>query len=217
MLAISCGNVANLQLARSLARTKEIGIRLALGAGRGRIVRQFVTESLLLALVGGVVGLLSGTWGARILVTMAPPTPIPAALDVTPDWRVLMFGLGLSLVMGVLFGVVTALSAADRGLTPLLKSAGFSARPGRIWLPPRNLLVAGQVALSLVLLVAAGLFLESLGNAREMDLGFQPERRLVVAVNPGMQGYIQEARREENPLRASLRFSGVLAVSDSRS
>src|SRR5437762_387745 len=112
VLAISCGNVASLQLARSLARTKEIGIRLAIGAGRGRIVRQFVTESLLLALAGGAVGLLSGTWGARILVRMAPPTPIPAALDVTPDWRVLMFGLGLSLVMGVLFGVVTALSAA---------------------------------------------------------------------------------------------------------
>jgi predicted permease len=215
VLAIACANIANLQLARSLARTKEIAIRMAIGSGRGRIIRQFVIESLLLTLLGGALGLLSAFWGGRILLSLAPPTPIPAALDVAPDWRVLTSGLAACLVVGVLFGTVTALSTAQFGLNPLLKSGDLSVRPGRTWLSPRKLLVAGQVGLSVVLLVAAGLFLESLANARRMDLGFQPENRLTVSVNAGMQGYREEQGRalHEEALRRLAELPGVVSVS----
>jgi macrolide transport system ATP-binding/permease protein len=192
VLAIACANIVNLQLARALARTKEIGIRLAIGAGRARILRQFITENLLLALAGGALGILSAVWGARILLSLAPPTPVPAAIDVSPDWRVLAFGLAISMIIGVVLGVVTAIGAAKGGLSSQLKSGGIMAQSSSKWFSPRNLLVGGQVALSVVLLIAAGLFLESLRNARRLDLGFQPENRLTVSVNPGMQGYDEE-------------------------
>lgn len=188
VLAIVCANIVNLQLARALARTKEIGIRLAIGASRARILRQFITESLLLALFGGALGLLCAVWGARILLSLTPPMPLPVEVDVSPDWRVLTFGLAIATIIGVLMGVITA----KGGLSSQLKSSGIVARLGRKWTSPRDLLVGAQVALSVVLLVAAGLFLESLRNARRLDLGFQPEHRLTATVNPGMQGYREE-------------------------
>jgi predicted permease len=217
VLAIACANIANLQLARSLARTKEIAIRMAIGAGRGRILRQFITESLLLTLCGGALGLLSAFWGATLLLRLAPPLPglISLAVDVAPDWRVLTFGLVASLVVGALFGTATALSAAKFGLSPLLKSGDGLVRRGRSWLSPRRVLVAGQMGLSVVLLVAAGLFIESLLNARRMELGFQPERRLTASVNAGMLGYGEEQRRTfwEEALRRLAALPGVISVS----
>jgi predicted permease len=196
VLVIACANIANLQLARSLARSKEIAVRMAIGAGRGRILRQFVTESVLLTVLGGTLGLVAAFWGARLLLLLAPPMPagLPIAIDAVPDGRVLTYGFAATLVVGALFGVVTALSAQRFGLNPLLKSGDLSIHPGRRWLAPRKLLVAGQVGLSVVLMVAAGLFVESLGNARRLDLGFQPEHRLTVAVNPDMVGYRPEQR-----------------------
>jgi predicted permease len=197
VLVIACANIANLQLARSLARTKETAIRMAIGAGRRRILRQFVTESVLLTAFGGTLGLAAAFWGARALLLLAPPLPnsIPLSLDVAPDWRVLGLGFAASVVVGVAFGAITALSAAKFGLNPLLKSGDLSVQAGRKWFSARKLLVAGQVALSVVLMVAAGLFVESLANARCLDLGFEPEHRLAVGVDAGMLGYREEQRR----------------------
>ena len=192
VLAITCGNIVNLQLARALGRTKEIGIRLAIGAGRIRILRQLITENLLLALIGGALGLLSAIWGARVLLSLAPPAPVPRTVDVMPDWRV------VTPWVGPIHDDRCAARHSCRdehrkdGLSSQLKSGMSLARPGRRWASPRDLLVGGQVALSVVLLIAAGLFLESLRNVRRLDLGFQPENRLTVAVNPGMQGYKEE-------------------------
>jgi predicted permease len=197
VLAIACVNIASLQLARSLSRGREIATRMAIGAGRGRIVRQFVTESLLLAFGGGLLGLLAAVWGGRLLLRLAPPFPrsIPLALDVAPDGRVLAFGLALALVIGVVFGVATALVTVRAGLNPRLKSGDLATR-SRGWFAPGHLLVGGQVALSAVLLVAALLFLQSLANASRMGLGFRPENRLSVSVSPGMQRYADaEIRR----------------------
>jgi predicted permease len=215
VLVIACANIVNLQLARALARTKEIGIRLAIGASRVRILRQFITENLLLALVGGTLGILSAVWGARILLSLAPPTPVPADINVSPDWRVLSFGLALSMIIGVLLGLVTATATAKGGLSSQLKSGGVLTRSSTRWFSPRNLLVGSQVALSVVLLIAAGLFLESLRNARRLDLGFQPENRLTVSVNPGMQGYNEEqgVALHTEALRRTRFLPGVVSVS----
>ena len=197
VLAIACVNLANLQLARSLARAREIATRMAIGAGRARIVRQFVTESVLLTVVGGLLGLAVAVWGGPLLLELAPPFPraIPMALDATPDLRVVGFGLGVSLAVGIVFGAATALATLRAGLGPLLKTKGdLAARTGG-WLSPRRLLVGGQVALSAVLLVAALLFLQSLANASRMALGFRTENRLSVSVSPGMQRYADDAIR----------------------
>jgi predicted permease len=215
VLAITCGNIVNLQLARALGRRKEIGIRLSIGAGRLRILRQLITENLLLALIGGALGLLSAIWGARILLSLTPPMPVPMAADVTPDWRVVTLGSALSMMIGVLLGIVTAMSTAKDGLSSQLKSGMSLARPGRRWASPRDLLVGGQVALSVVLLVAAGLFVESLRNGRRLDLGFQSEHRLTVQVNPGMQGYKEEqgAALHMEVLRRFRVLPGVISAS----
>jgi predicted permease len=197
VLAIACVNIANLQLARSLSRGREIATRMAIGAGRGRIVRQFVTESLLLTFGGGLLGLMAAVSGGRVLLSLAPPFPrsMPVAVDVAPDGRVFAFGFALSLVIGVVVGVATALGTVRAGLNPLLKSGDLAVRSGG-WFAPRRLLVGGQVALSAILLVAAFLFLESLANASRMALGFRPENRLAVSVSPGMQRYADnEIRR----------------------
>lgn len=192
VLAIACANVVNLLLARSLGRTREIGVRLAIGASRGRIVRQLVTENLVLAGIGGALGLISAKWGARVLLSLAPPLLTPVAPDVAPDWRVLLIGAVITLAIGVSLGLITAFAAARAQVASQLKTAGSLVRPGRKWTAPRDLLVAAQVALSVILLVSAGLFLQSLRNARRLDLGFEPERRLTVTVNPGRVGYTEE-------------------------
>jgi predicted permease len=215
VLAIACANIVNLQLARSLARTREIGVRLAIGAGRARILRQFITENLLLALTGGALGMLSGVWGARVLLSLAPPLRVPLTIDIGPDWRVLAFGLAMSITIGVLLGIVAASGGAKGALSSQLKSAGTLARPGHRWFSPRHLLAGGQVALSVVLLAAAGLFLESLGNARRLDVGFKPENRLTVAVNPGMQRHSEEQilALHTEALRRFRLLPGVLSAS----
>jgi predicted permease len=217
VLVIACANIANLQLARSLARSKEIAVRIAIGAGRGRLLRQFVTESILLTLTGGICGTLAAFWGAGALLRLAPPSPvaIPLSLDVDPDWRVLAFGFAASAMVGVVFGAMTALSAAKLGINPLLKSGDVFTQPGRGWLSARRLLVAGQAALSMVLLVGAGLFVESLANARRMDLGFEPQGRLAVAADAGMAGYRPEQSRAlyEEAMRRLSALPGVVSVS----
>ena len=197
VLLIACANVANLLLARSSARTKEIAVRLAIGATRWRIVRQLLTEGVLLATLGGAAGLLLAWWTARTISAAPPPTN---ALPITPqfsiDLRVLLFTLGLSLLAGVVFGLAPALRASKPALIPALKddAAVFFERTRMFTL--RNLLVVTQVALSVVLLIAAGLFLRSLRQAQTIDPGFDAEKIVGLPLNINLLRYTKAQGRE---------------------
>jgi predicted permease len=191
VLMVACANVANLLLARGTGRQKEIAIRLATGAGRYQVVRQLLTESLLLALAGAGAGFLLAGAAARAISSFRLPAPIPVVFDFNVDMRVALFTVGLSLVTALLFGLVPALRATRLDLLDALKDgAAVSSRAGRSGM--RNTLVVVQVALSLVLLTAAGLFLRSLGNASSIDIGFKPSNMLVMAVDPRLSNYSPE-------------------------
>ena len=172
VLLIACANVANLLLARASVRRKEIAVRLAVGASRGRLVRQLLTESLLLALLGGAAGLLITQWTTRLLPKFFSADIEAGVIDVSMDWRVLVFTLGVSVLTGLLFGLTPALQATRVNLLPSLKAeaAGFGRRRRRIGL--RDALVISQLALSLVLLISAALFVRSLQLALNFDPGF---------------------------------------------
>ena len=197
VLLIACANVANLLLARSSARTKEIAVRLAIGATRWRIVRQLLTEGVLLATLGGAAGLLLAWWTTRSLSAATPPA---GSLPITPqfsiDLRVLLFTLGLSLLAGIVFGLAPALRASRPALIPALKddAAAFFERTRMFSL--RNLLVVSQVALSLVLLIAAGLFLRSLRQAQTIDPGFDADQIVTLPLNINLLRYTRPQGRE---------------------
>jgi predicted permease len=196
VLLIACANVANLLLARATARRREIAIRLSLGAGRGRLVRQLMTESLLLALLGGAAGLLVAFWGRDLLLAFRPPNLPLDRLDVPLDESVLLFTLALSLVTGLLFGLAPALHASRPDLAVDLKdrSAQPSGSARRFSL--RGALVVAQVALSLVSLIGAGLFLRSLRNAQRIDPGFEAQNLLVTGFDTTTTGYDTARARE---------------------
>jgi predicted permease len=181
VLLIACANVANLLLARAAARRKEIAVRLALGAGRFRLIRQLLTESLLLAALSGALGLLLAQLGARLLLAYLPQEQT-ATFDLTPDAAVLAFTLAVSLLTSLLFGLAPALGATRLDLTSSLKDgAGGGARRSR--LTPHKLLIVTQVALSLFLLVGAGLFVRSLRNLKNLDAGFDRENVVLFSLN----------------------------------
>lgn len=217
VLLIACANVANLLLARAAARRKEIAVRLALGATRGRLIRQLLTESVLLALLGAGVGLLLAFWLNRLLMTFKPPFPSAFSFTLDPalDRRAFIFTFLLALATGVLFGLFPALQASRPDVIPALKDQS-SAESGRMgWLNPRSALVITQVALSLALLISMGLSLRSLNHAQRIDLGFKPENVLEVSFDMQLQGY-SEARGKEfyRQLVARLeRLPGAQAVS----
>jgi putative ABC transport system permease protein len=194
VLLIACANVANLLLARAESRRKEIAVRLALGAPRGRLIRQLLTESSLLALMGGAVGLLMSAWmGDLILLFNLPP-----ALDPGLDRWVLGFTLLLSLLTGLLFGLAPAIQASGIDLVSALKdSVEIGNRPVRRF-SLRDMLVVSQVALSLLLLIGSGLFLRSLQNAYRTDLGFETRSALLASVDLGLQGYNPAQQRAFN-------------------
>jgi predicted permease len=192
-LLIACANVANLLLARAAARRKEIAVRLALGAGRLRLVRQLLTESLLLAALSGALGLVFARWGANLLLTFLP-RQAPAAFDVTLDTQVLMFTLTVSLLTGALFGLAPALSATRFDLSSSLKNA-IGASAGRSRLSPLKTLVVIQVALSLFLLIGAGLFVRSLQNLKNLDAGFDRENVALFELDTG-KGYTPTRRAD---------------------
>jgi predicted permease len=195
VLMIACANVANLLLARATARQKEIGIRLALGAGRARLIRQLLTESILLALVGAAAGFLLALGATRAISRFELPLPVPIVFDFTPDMRVLAFTAGLSVLTGVLFGLAPALRATRVDLVSALKlDTAVFGRFRRFGM--RNALVVIQVALSLVLLVGAGLFLRSLRNASSIELGLRPENVLLMAVDPKLHHYSHEKTQQ---------------------
>jgi len=189
VLLITCANIANLLLARAAKRRKEVAIRLTLGATRVRLIRQLLTESILLACLGGLVGLLLNLWLIDLLTTIKPAVPLPLNIEFHSDWRVLTFTIVLSIIAGVVFGLVPALLASKRELVPALKEHLDEFNNRRKVLSLRNALVIGQVAISIVVLVAAGLFLRSLNHARSIDPGFDAERILTLSFNTTAQGY----------------------------
>jgi predicted permease len=181
VLLIACVNVANLLLARAAARRKEIAIRLALGAGRFRLIRQLLTESMLLAALSGSMGLLLAQWGARLLLAYLPQEQT-ATFDLAPDAAVLSFTLAVSLLTSFLFGLAPALRATRLDLTSSLKE-GIGGGTGSSRLAPHKLLIVTQVALSLFLLVGAGLFLRSLRNLKDIDVGFDRKNLILFSLN----------------------------------
>jgi predicted permease len=200
VLLIACANVANLLLTRATARRKEIAVRLALGASRFRLVRQMLTESALLGLLGAGAGLLLAFWINRALMALKPPLPgaVGFHLDLQLDASVLGFTLLLALLVSVLFGLVPALAASRPDVVRALKDETGTAtqrgKRGRFNL--RNALVVSQLAVSLVLLIAAGLFIRSLQQMQKIDPGFQTENRLALSFNLEPEGY-NEARGRE--------------------
>jgi predicted permease len=198
LLLIACANVANLLMARAATRRKEVAVRLALGATRGRLIRQLLTESVLLALVGATAGLVLAYWINQLLMAFKPPFPPPFtfALDLSFDIRTFAFTLLLAIATGVIFGLVPALQASKPDVLPALKDDSNAEGTRVRWLNLRNALVITQVALSLALLISTGLFLRTLRYARQIDLGFKPDQVLEVSFNLRLQGYNETKGRE---------------------
>jgi predicted permease len=182
VLLIAVANLSILLLARASARQREVSIRAALGAGRARLVRQLLTESCLLALMGGIGGLVLTFWSARLAATLLPMT---FAVDFQPDAKVAAFTAGISVLTALLFGLAPALQLARSNIVAFMRRG--SDRGARASM--RNVLVVAQVALSIVLVTGAGLFVRSLMSARDVDLGFDPANKLAVSVQLGNYGY----------------------------
>jgi putative ABC transport system permease protein len=191
VLLVACVNVANLLLARAAARRKEFAIRSAMGAGRIRLIRQSLTETILLALAGGAGGALLGNWVCHALETLRPLGDFPIRFNLSFDWRVFSYVSGIALLAGIVAGLVPALRVSRTDLNETLCESGRGATGDGGRHPIRNILVIAQVAGSLVLLVAAGLFMRSLARAKSIDLGFNPHNLLNVGLDPGLQGYDQ--------------------------
>jgi predicted permease len=181
VLLIACANVAHLRLASATSRYREFAIRAALGARRGRVVRQFLTESVLLSLIGGAVGLALAVWVVRALVLLMPKDT-PRLEEIKLDYRVVLFTLGTSLLTGIIFGLAPAFQAAKTNLNDVLKEAGRSGGDTSRRLRLRNLLVISEFALSLVLLIGAGLMVKSLLRLQEVKPGFEPARLLTMRI-----------------------------------
>jgi len=216
ILAIACANVASLLLARARTRGKEIGIRLALGASRRRIVRQLLTESLLLSLAGGGLGLLMAFWSSELASNLQTTAAGALSLEVSPNARVLLFTLVISVGTVLLFGVVPALRASRVDLVPILKdSTATSATAFRRGPSLHSLLVVTQVTLSLVLLAGAGLFLRSLWNLQSIDKGFTGDNVVAMSLNMGLQGYDQKrgAQFYETALANLSSVPGIQSIS----
>jgi predicted permease len=196
VLLIACANVANLLLARAADREKEIGIRIAMGADRTRLFRQLLTESLILALLGGVVGIGLAMIATRALWGIRPPTLGAGSLTLELDSGVLLFTLGISVVTGVLFGLVPALQASNPDLKSTLQEGGRRGSSGSNKALLRGGLVVAEVALAVVALVGAGLFIRSLDNAQATDPGFETERLALVQLNIGNAGYSEAEGRQ---------------------
>jgi predicted permease len=192
VLLIACANLANLLLARATGRYKEMAIRLAMGAGRARIISQLLTESLLLAFLGGAAGILFALWADQLLMAAYLPSDSQGLkIETTPDLRILLFTIAVTMLTGLLFGLAPALQATKPDVAPTLKDqAGAVVGGGNSAL--RKALVAAQVTLSLLLLIGAGLFVKSLSNLRALGPGFPAERLIGFQIDPTMNGYTAE-------------------------
>jgi len=195
VLLIACANVANLLLSRSAGRQKEISLRLALGASRRRLIRQLLTESVLLAVLGGLFGIIFAIWIKDGLIAVSLWGGRGMALEPSLDWRVLGFTLGLSLLTGIIFGLAPAWRTTRVDLTPSLKDSGRGSSAVHRSLLSRGLVVV-QVALSLLLLVGAGLFVRTLLNLQRVDPGFNTQNLLLFDVEPALIGYKDDKLRQ---------------------
>jgi len=193
VMVVAAVNVTNLQLARTAARSRELAIRSALGAGRGRLVRLVMTECLVLAAVGGGAGVLLGTWAARALAAIRLPGDLPVRFDFQLDARVLAYAATLAVAAGVAAGLLSVRRSSGIDLEQILRGARQAASPHRHRI--RRLLVAGQMACCVVLLSAAGLFVRSLFEAERADLGFRPEGVLNLQMDAGQLGYTESRGR----------------------
>jgi len=218
VLLIACVNVANLLLARAQTRSREMAVRLAVGASRYRLIRQLLTESLLLWLLGGLLGLFLAVWLTGVLAAYSPPAgdSAPPLLDAGLDWRVLAFTATLSLLTGLLFGLVPAWRSSKPNLTVGLKEESVAAGSGRI--SGRGALVSAQIALSLVVLVCAGLCVRSLLALQRIDAGFETAKVLVMGLDLSLNGYKEEQGRRfyANLLERISALPGVEAASLAR-
>ena len=196
VLLVACFNIANVLLVRATVRQREMGIRAALGADRWRLVRQHLTESLLLALLGGGAGLLLASWAAGFLGALPLGTNLPITVNFDPDLRVYCYALASVFVTAVVVGLIPALRVARYDVNSALREGGRTASEGRRRNIARNTLVVAQLAGSLVLLIVAGLFVRSLGKAQQLYLGFDPDHVLNFSLDVQQAGYDQ-TRGEE--------------------
>jgi predicted permease len=214
VLLIACANVANLLLARGIARRRELAIRTAIGASRGTLVRQLLAEGIVLAAVGGALGLLIAWWAGRALTGLGTDVfPIPVRFEFAIDGRVLGFALLASLVTALVFGLLPALSSSRPELVPALKDQGEGERRHRVSL--RDVLVVGQLALSLVLLACGALLARGLIAAQQVDLGFDPQKIASLSFNLQMNGYdtARATALRDRAVDALRAVPGVSAVS----
>jgi predicted permease len=220
VLLIACFNIANMQLARAISRQKEIGVRLCLGAGRWRLVRQLLTESLLLAGVGGVAGVLLAWWSLNLFLSVVLARygggdVTRLAFDLTPDWRVLAFSFGVAVLSGIAFGLVPALRATRPDLIGVMKSEGANATGRASGSRLSSALVVAQVSICLVLLIPAGLLLRSVQRVLATDPGFAAKNLISVGYSLELSGYNDErAKIFQQQLMARLAaLPGVQSVS----
>jgi predicted permease len=181
LLSIACVNLAGMLLARGATRTREMAVRLAIGAGPGRVVRQLLTETVVLFVAGGLAGLILSRWLTGLLLALLPQLPMPISVQITTDWRVVLFTVVVSLLAAVLCGLAPALQARRTSLVTALKSDSLDGRRSRLRL--RNVFVVGQVMMSIVLVVAAGLFMRALDRAASTPTGFDVRNVEVVAID----------------------------------
>jgi predicted permease len=213
VLLLACVNVANILLVRSTVREREMAIRAALGAARIRMIRQLLTESVLLALLGGVAGVLLGFWGSSALGSVNVQTDLPVHFDFGFDWRVFGFATAAALLTGIIVGIVPAVRASRGNLSAILHEGGRGVVGGKNRL--RSTLVVVQVAGSLILLIIAGLFTRSLAQAQRTDLGFKPDHVLNLIMDPNEIGYNQSQTRDfyKNLLQRVRALPGVVSAS----
>jgi predicted permease len=211
VLLVACANLANMMLARGVSRRRELAIRTAMGAARGRLVRQLLTESVILALVGGSAAMLLSGWLTALIGRMQPPLPINLGVDIAPDWRVMLFTFAVAALTGIVFGLLPALRASRPDLVPALKDtgAGEGRRGRRVEL--RDALVVTQVAVSVVLLVGGALMVRSVAAAARIDLGYDARRIAHLDMALEMNGY-DDARGGAFLETASARLAAVPGV-----
>ena len=214
VLVIACANVANLLLSRAVSRRREVAVRLSLGASRSRLIRQLLTESLLLAGVAGVAGVVMAYWTMDVIMAFVPPVDMPIDLGLRMDGMTLAFALGVSAVTGVVFGLAPALQASSPRTVHALKEEGRGASVGRATGRLRNALVISQVAVCLVLLVGAVLFLRSFIAAQRLSPGFDPDHLVTASMDMFPSGYTGEKNRDfqRRALEAVRALPGVRAA-----
>ena len=209
VLLVTCANIAGLMLARATDRRREIAIRLAMGANRRQLIRQLLTESILLSCVGGGLGLLLALWMVKLLISFNPGAEFPLTLDLPVDWRVLLFTMVISVLTGAIFGLAPALQATRPGLVTALKESATQGGGRRTRL--RSVLVVVQIALSLVVLIGGGLLVRTSQRLQTMNPGFDPRNALMMSFDVGLQGY-DRARGEQFYQQVLDRVNGLPGI-----